>query len=208
MDVSKPGLSLVPSLDAEVLTVLAGTTRPLTGREVSRLARRGSPAGVQKVLHRLAEHGLVEVQEAGPALLYRLNRDHLVAPLVEGLVNLRRELFDRIRHHVSGWAVPPVSVAVFGSTARGDGDANSDVDVFVVRPDGVDDDEPSWRQQISALSAAISRWTGNHARMIEASTTEARAMFARDEPIANELIRDAVPIAGDRLRDVLSGEER
>jgi len=205
MDVSRPAATLVPSLDAEVLMVLAGTTRPLTGREIGRLVRRGSVAGVHKVLRRLADHGLVDVQEAGTALLYRLNRDHIVTPLVNGLVNLRAELFDRIRRLVATWRVPALSTAVFGSAARGDGDIGSDIDVFVVRPDHVDQDDPDWRDQVSALAAAITGWTGNRASMIEASITEARAMVERDEPIVRELIRDAVPLTGDRLTDVLLG---
>jgi len=50
-----------PVLDLEgpVLDVLAHTTRPLTGREIARLARRGSERGVRLVLHRLVDHGLV-----------------------------------------------------------------------------------------------------------------------------------------------------
>jgi predicted nucleotidyltransferase len=208
MDMSRPAATLVPSLDAEVLTVLAGTTRPLTGREVGRLARRGSLSGVQKVLGRLADHGLVSVQEAGPALLYVLNRDHLVAPLVESLANLRGELFERIRQQLAAWLVWPVSAVLFGSAARGDGGLHSDVDVFLVRSDEVDADDAQWREQVAELAAAITRWTGNAASMIEASAEEARAMFERGEPVVRDLMRDAVPLAGESIADVLSGRAR
>lgn len=208
MDMSRPAATLVPSLDAEVLTVLAGTTRPLTGREVGRLVRRGSLSGVQKVLNRLTDHGLVSVQEAGPALLYVLNRDHLAAPLVEGLARLRTELFARIRKQLAAWRVRPLSAALFGSVARGDGDLSSDVDVFLVRPDDVDADDPQWREQVAELTAAITRWSGNAVSMIEASAEEARAMSERNEPVVGDLIRDAVPLAGESITDALSGRTR
>lgn len=69
----------------------------MTGREVARLVGRNSHSGVLDVLNRLAEHGLVERQEAGRAFLYKLNRDHLAAPAVEVLANMRSELLSRLR---------------------------------------------------------------------------------------------------------------
>jgi predicted nucleotidyltransferase len=205
MDLTRPEAALIPSLDAEVLMVLASTSRWLTGHDVGRLVRRGSLSGVRKVLHRLASHGLVNVEEAGPALLYSLNRDHLAAPLVEALGRIRTDLFDRIRAQITAWEVPPVSAAVFGSAARGDGDVDSDIDILLVRPNQMDEDDRVWRAQISDLSTAIGRWTGNRASMIEASVAETRAMFERGEPIARELVRDAVQLAGSRLTDVMTG---
>ncbi|MGH3682087.1 MAG: nucleotidyltransferase domain-containing protein [Natronosporangium sp.] len=159
-------------------------------------------------MNRLADHGLVSVQEAGNARLYALNRDHIAAPVVLAMTGLRGALFARIRTQLASWRVPPVSALVFGSTARGDGDVESDVDVFLVRPDDVDADAPGWRAQVSELSRAITRWTGNRASMIEVSVAEARAMHERDDPVAIELARDAVPMTGVPIGDVFSGQSR
>lgn len=74
MDVTRPYTAICPTLDNDVLSVLGGTSRPLTGREVSRLASRKSHTGVRAVLNRLSEHGLVDRTEAGRALLFTLNR--------------------------------------------------------------------------------------------------------------------------------------
>jgi len=76
MDVAHPYTAVCPTLDSDVLSVLAGTTRPLTGREVARMLSRASHSGVLNVLNRLAEHGLVDRQEAGRAFLFTLNREH------------------------------------------------------------------------------------------------------------------------------------
>src|ERR1700689_3504474 len=119
MDVSKPHTAICPTLDSDVLAVLAGTTRPLTGREIARLTGRTSHRGVLEVLHRLVEHGLVERQEAGRALLFTLNREHLAAPAVEVIAGMRAELLRRIRNTVSAWKVEAIHVSIFGSTARG-----------------------------------------------------------------------------------------
>ena len=83
MDLAQPLSTLVPSVDGYVLTVLARTEAPLTGRRVALLARRGSRPAGQAVRDRLVEHGVVHAQSAGSAVLYLLNRDHLLAePLV------------------------------------------------------------------------------------------------------------------------------
>ncbi len=76
---SQPYAAICPSLEGPVLDVLAHTTRPLTGHEIARLARRGSEHGVRLVLHRLVDHGLVSAQEVGAATLYVLNREHVAA---------------------------------------------------------------------------------------------------------------------------------
>ncbi|WP_162606170.1 nucleotidyltransferase domain-containing protein [Jiangella asiatica] len=147
----------------------------------------------------------MEVQEATPSLLYTLNRDHVAAPAVLALADIRSEFIRRIRDHVRTWELRPVSVAVFGSMARGDGDVESDVDVFVVRPDQVDGEDVTWRKQVSDLSDAIARWSGNRASMIEVSVREARGMQDRLEPVVDELARDAVHIAGRPVADLLGG---
>ena len=66
--------------------------RPLTGRDVARLAGRGSEAGIRKALARLTSHGIIRAEEAGRALLHTLNRDHLAVPALEvlGVRELRR----------------------------------------------------------------------------------------------------------------------
>src|ERR1700677_4982250 len=103
MNVTSPYTVIGPTLDTERLTVLAGPTRPLTGRQVMRLTGRTSHGGVLDALNRLTEHGLVDRQEAGRALLFTLNREHLAVPAVDVLVGMRSELFRRIRQAVGEW---------------------------------------------------------------------------------------------------------
>jgi len=97
LDVAHPIRSVVPTLDGPVLEVLARTTRPLSGREVHRLAGTGSPNGIRLVLARLAEQGLVYAEERAKAVFYTANRDHVAWPAVEILTGLRRTLLDRLR---------------------------------------------------------------------------------------------------------------
>lgn len=177
----------------------------LTGRQVALLTGRTSHSGVLDSLHRLTEHGLVTRVELNRAYLFALNRDHLAAPAVEMIANLRERLIEKIRNMVGEWQIAPLHVSLFGSAARGDGDTQSDIDLFVVRASDVDEDEPSWRDQIDDLSAQIQRWTGNYASVIERDESQLMRLHETQPPIFAELLSDAIVISGSQalLSDLL-----
>jgi len=199
MDLSRPARTVVPALTADVLVVLAGTSRPLAAREVHRLVEGASWGGVRKVLIRLADTGLAHVTEAGNATLYTLNREHVAAEAVLAMVDLRPRLFDRMRTAMCGWSRPPVSAVIFGSAARGDGHIGSDIDVLVVRPSGVPADDLQWSGDVTTLGASIRTWSGNPASILDVTEAEVRAMQRRGEPIVGELERDQVVLVGKPL---------
>jgi predicted nucleotidyltransferase len=196
MDLARPSAAVLGDLDGAVLAVLAGTERPLTGREISRLAGRRSHSGVLSVLTRLSRHGLVDLQEAGRALLYTLNREHLAAPAVDVLTSMRTELVDRMRTTVATWGVEPLHLSVFGSAARGDGDVESDIDLFLVRREQTHEDDVAWVAQRAALVERIHRWSGNHAAIAEVSPAKLAQLRREGAPILEQLRRDAVVVAG------------
>lgn len=194
MDFRHPLSTVTPTLDGDVLVVLAGVDAELTGREVHRLANRGSEHGVRKVLDRLVEEGVVSRRPAGSAKLYKLNREHLAAPAIEALAGIRRELLRRMREAVTAWKITPVAVIVFGSFARGEATRESDVDVLVIRPSGIDADDPAWSAQVNGFAAAVSAWTGNDTRVLEYS--EGEIPHAGDEEVLTNALGDGVEIAG------------
>ena len=202
MDVSAPYTAICPTLDSSVLAALAGTSQPLTGREVARLLGRRSHRGVLDVLNRLADHGLVDRAEAGRAFMFTLNRDHLAAPAVDILAGMRAELLKRLATAAEEWEIAPVHLSLFGSAARGDGDVHSDIDLFVVRPSGIADDDAGWQAQRDDLSEQIRRWTGNRAAVAEISEGDVRRLRRQRPPILGKLRRDAVLITGPRIADL------
>jgi predicted nucleotidyltransferase len=91
------------------------------------------------------EGGGVRAEEAGTSRLCSMNGESLLAEPLLALVRLRGRLLARLVGDLERWALPARHVSLFGSAARGDGDTHSDIDVFVVRPDGIDEDQPTWR---------------------------------------------------------------
>lgn len=203
MNVSRAYSAVAPTVEGDVLVVLAGTTQPLTGRRVARLARRGSVAAVANALSRLVSQGLVLRQDAPPASLYTLNRQHVAAPAVETLARIRTELLDRLRHAFSTWSISPVHASLFGSAARQDGDIDSDIDIFLVRPAGVDAEDATWGKQSQDLGDAILAWTGNHAGIIDFAEQDIGPMRDQSPPVLRELRQDGIDLAGTPLRELL-----
>jgi predicted nucleotidyltransferase len=187
VDVAVPLRSVVPTLDGPVVVVLAATTAPLSLAEVHRRAGGGSKSGIRRVLLRLVAEGVVHDVPGG----YLLNRDHLAAPAVELLANLHGEFLARIRREVDGWTRPPDLVGLFGSAARRDGDASSDIDLLVVgdAPD-VDD--------VDRLGQRIEAWTGNTAQIIALTPGDLRRLRRAGEPIVAVWDRELVVVVGDR----------
>jgi hypothetical protein len=196
MDVARPYAAVTPTLEGDVLVVLAGTTQPLTGARVAQLVRRGTERGIQKALDRLVEQGVVDRQPAGRAYLHTLNRDHIAAPIAEALAGLRGELLRRLRDEVANWQPAAAHASLFGSTARGDGDTSSDIDLLVVRPANVDEEDAAWRDQLDRLALRVQSWTGNHAGIIELDETELR----HPSPILGNVSADGIDLAGTPIR--------
>lgn len=168
MDFRRPFSVVTPTLDGDVLAVLAGADEDFSGRRIYQLLRHGgSENGVRNAAERLVEQGVVLSRRAGPANLYRLNRDHLAAPYIEGLSSLRGQLLERLRDMIAHWGTPPVSALVFGSVARSQAAPSSDLDLLVIRPSLVGEDDEEWREQLALLEEATTAWTGNEAQVIE-----------------------------------------
>ena len=203
MDVSKPFAALSGSVDVDVLVVLSGSTMPRSGRELARRAGR-SNTGVQHVLDRLVGHGLVKREEAGRTFLYTLNRNHLLAPVVEQMAGAHAEFIQRLRDEIDHWRIAPFHASLFGSAARGDGDTESDIDLFVVRSAEVKSDDSVWREQIDGLAYAVRGWTGNNVGIVEAGRGELSKLRRGRSPVVAELEKDAVDLAGTSLRALLA----
>lgn len=194
MDVSNPIRSVIPSLHGDVLSVLGRTEVPLTGRGIAGLIEGVSPAGVQKVLSALTEAGIVDVERHPPANLYRLNRSHLAAGAIVELATIRSRLLDAMRDHLDSWTPGPWGAWLFGSAARGDGSVGSDIDVLIVRPHRVSEDDDAWTDQVDRFVADVSAWAGNPCAVVEYSRCEFDDLLGSRQRLANELRSDAIAL--------------
>lgn len=197
MNLSLPYTVALPKTDGQVLSALAGTTKPLGGREVARIAGV-SQNGAWKALRRLVDQGVViEEPAGGRALLYTLNRDHLAADPIIALTRLRSILIARLKEEVAGWEVPPIHASVFGSAARGDGDTESDIDILIVRPRDVAEEDDQWRSQIDSLATSVHSWTGNHAGIAEIPERDLSRLRRERPAVIEDVVADGIGLVGD-----------
>lgn len=203
VDLARPYASITPTLEGDVLTVLARTTGSLSGREIARLAPRGSQRGILSALERLVDQGVVVCADAGSSFQYRLNREHLAAPAVEVLMGMRAALWDRLRTAIAAWDPLAVHASAFGSAARGDGGAAGDIDLLLVRPRDLDAEDPAWREQVAELGDRVLRWTGNHAGIAELAASDLPALAVERPELADNLRSDAITLAGPSVAALL-----
>lgn len=55
---------------------------------------------------------------------------------------------------------------------------------------------------LADLAKAVRRWSGDRASIIEATPDQVRATLALNEPIVEDLRRDAVPLTEERVLEV------
>lgn len=203
MDLSNPLATVTSSLDADVLQVLAATTGFCTAAEVHRRSGRGSDEGIRKVLDRLTEQGIVSADRSSRYALYRLNRDHLAARYIIALAVLRMEVIEAIKADQAAWTIPPLHSSLFGSYARGTADMRSDIDVLVVRPEGLGPEDATWLDQVGLLQDHIQAWTGNPAQIIDIAPETLGRMAREADPLVQSWRADHVPLAGEPLFELL-----
>lgn len=198
MQAQRPLAVVTPTLDGDVLTVLAGADAAFTAPQVAMLAaERADPSveGVRKALGRLVAQGIVDVELVGRTHQYRLNREHLAAPAIVMLARQFSTLVQRLGEGLASWSSPPVYGALFGSAARGQMRADSDLDLFLVRADDADLD--AWEADADALTAAAARWTGNDVRVL--TMTKQEVTGADGDPVVDAVLREGLTLIGDHL---------
>jgi predicted nucleotidyltransferase len=175
----------------------------MTVSEIHRLAGTGSENGVRRALSRLVREGTVRAEERAVATFYEGNREHLAWSAVEILAGMRRALHEKIREELSHWDPRAIHASLFGSAARGDGDADSDIDILLIRPDNVDENQETWALQIDHLRRRIEVWTGNYCQVFQIDLDRLRAHVDASDGLVDEWLRDEIILAGDPLRTIL-----
>lgn len=196
MQLQHPLRSVTPTIDGDVLRVLARADSWFAASRLRALAGTGSPEGIRKVLKRLVDQGVVDTQRAGKAFLYRLNREHLAAPAIIELAHLDDTFRDRTREAIEQFQVKPVYAFLFGSAARGMMREDSDIDIVLVRDEITVD---RWESDVQTLRDKIHRWTGNDPRVIVYDRND--ILGARDdEPVLESIATEGVALVGSASR--------
>jgi predicted nucleotidyltransferase len=195
VDFVHPVQAVIPGVQGRVLAVLAETTAELNLRTLARLAGV-SVAQASRVMPRLVDLGLVERREVPPSSQFRLIRENVATQTIIDLARSRDTALSQIGAAAAALALPPLSIIVFGSFARGEATEQSDLDAVVVRPDEVDEDDDVWATAVERWRSEVRAITGNSVEVLEVSRDEVRSRLAGKTKLWRDIVRDGVAVHG------------
>lgn len=198
VDFGSPVQALIPGAQGRLLAVLAETTAELNLRTLARLAGV-SLAQASRIMPQLTDLGIVERRDVPPSILFRLVPDHIASQAVLALAMARATTLDEMARRAAALDPPPASIIVYGSLARGTATAASDIDVAVVRPAGVDEDDNNWAAALETWRNHIRRLTGNRIEILEIDRADAGRLLRSRRPLWQDIRRDGIVIYGENL---------
>lgn len=187
----------------KILRILISPGLELSGREIAAEARINH-AGCARALRDLAAIGILRMRKTGKAHLYSVRRQNrLVERGLNRLFLAERELFDAAINYLRSRCGKHVVAAVlFGSYARGEERADSDLDIFFAVGD---QEDAEWLAgTMDGLSGDFDARFGVHLNSYVKTLEEARAMAARRQPPVSRILREGRDLFGHPLKDVLS----
>ncbi len=178
---------LIPGARGAVLAAMLRTGAPLTGRQVHGLVRdQHSLWSVQQALAIFVELGVVESRSVGRAMVHAINEDHYTIQPLRVLLDPVAALREAVQG-VVGTSVD--AVILFGSVARGEATAGSDVDLAVLAP-------PDWGGRTELEDAVHSR-LGNQCDVLVFTPEEfSRLAATGEEPVVADILSDGVVLLG------------
>lgn len=183
MRFDQPFGGVIPGPHGAVLGVMLRTGVPLSGRQVHELlSERYSLWTVQRALRSLVDLGLIHTERAGRADMHTINEAHQAVTALRSLL----DPFDALTAVVADQVDDAVdSVILFGSVARGEAGASSDIDLAVIAHE-------DWGGRAD-LEDAVQTRLGNSCDVLHLTPTQLRAT---DEQVVADILRDGVPLVG------------
>lgn len=182
---------------ARVLDVLLSSSDPMSGREVSRRASL-SPTTASLKLQDLEDAGLVTSWGDRRSHRWQLREDNLLVRQLRQLARVQDEEAARII--VDALGAEPVSVVLFGSVARGESGADSDVDLLLVAADR--DQDLLFRRRAYEASRSLRSALGRPVHVLV--THREKLSQERDSAFVQAVLRDGRTLHGTPLRELRS----
>lgn len=203
MDFRYPIQSVIPGAQGKVLAALIGTTGELNLRTVARLADV-SIAQASRVLPDLVELGMIKRREIPPSSLFRIVPEHVATRVLLDLASARRNVMTAMGRLADTFNPAPMSVIIFGSFARGDDDAKSDIDVVVVRPTDIVAEDGAWLDAVEQWKAEVEQLAGSTVEIIDIDAGDIAIKLKGKTQLWRDVRRDGQVLFGREL-DQLAG---
>jgi predicted nucleotidyltransferase len=200
VDFLRPVEAVIPGAQGKLLAVFAETTAGLSVRTAARLSGV-SLAQTSRILPELATLGVLDRTEIPPSVVYQLVEENVASRAIRLLARSRDQVLAELGEMAKSMLIPPVSIVVFGSFARGEAGPESDVDVVVVRGSDVDGSS-EWFEGIGEWRRGARRLTGNEVEIVEVGEIEGSSLLRSRRPVWQDIRRDGVVVFGTTLEEL------
>lgn len=178
----------------------------LSGREVARRAGL-SPRAASQALTQLVKEGILRRNAVGATHLFSVNHQrHIVYSALGNLFHLEAELSSEIGHRILQAIGQDkcVSVAIFGSYARGESSSRSDLDVLVLLDDSYR--VPKIKELLAERAEKFHDLFGLRLSPYVIGAAEFSDRFGKNDKLIKAMVREARVIAGKPLAEVIIDE--
>jgi predicted nucleotidyltransferase len=208
MDFRRPVEALIPGATGRLLAALArvDTELPISTLATVAAVGRTRASGPVAQLHEL---GVVDRREIGRTTMVSLARDNAAGQLLDRLGHLRTTVLARLQDLAGEIEPDPLTVTLFGSFARDEATASSDIDILAVRAPGAGSE--TWTSTLGSFTTRARRLTGNPVQILDYNHEELRRRAASRAQVGrsfwNALRRDGIVLAGSSI-DILLENDR
>jgi predicted nucleotidyltransferase len=200
VDFLRPVEAVIPGAQGKLLAVFAETTVGLSVRTAARLSGV-SLAQTSRILPELATLGVLDRTEIPPSIVYQLVEENVASRAIRLLARSRDQVLAELGELAKSMVIPPGSIIVFGSFARGEARPDSDVDVVMVRERHVDASS-EWSEGIDEWRRGARRLTGNEVEVMEVDQLEVSSLLRSRRPVWQDIRRDGVVVFGKTLEEL------
>ena len=174
----------------------------LSGRALASLIGV-SPFKAHQVLKFLVAQGVLMENIAGRSHLYSVNQDHvLVQKIVRPLVQLEESLFEELGSEIlKALRSKPLSIILYGSVARGEETADSDIDILLVYEG--DEDIGSIRES-GLFMESVTRKYGNPVGVRRCFVSDLQKRFSEQGELIKNIIKEGKVLSGKSITELLS----
>ncbi len=206
MNLSTPWEGVLEPGLGRVITRLAILPGPATGRRIHELSGNATLNVTQRVLRNLTDIGLVKLGHVATANLYTLNRKHLLWEKIEHILALPTEYQEELGRLFTRLA-PTSTLTLYGSTARRESQADSDVDLVILWDPTVDQD--TRLDILDQLESFTADTVGNVTEIFELELPQLVDMYNSGDPLVSSWLRDGIHLGGPApIRTQFQGARR
>ena len=206
MDFRQPVEAVIPGAQGKLLAVFAETTAGLSVRTAARLSGV-SLAQTSRILPELATLGILDRTEIPPSTVYQLVEENAASRAIRSLARSRDRVLSELGELAKLMAIPPVSIIVFGSFARGEAGRESDVDIVMVRGSCFDASS-EWSEGLDEWRRSARRLTGNEVEVMEVDEFDVSLRLRSRRPVWQDIRREGIVVFGKTLQELQVNKQK